>query len=155
MSREHKIYVRYRKPFSKDLKNALVGLFSRYSHAELYVAFNTYTSTMRNGVVKIPEYRTDAKYVEHVFKVTEYEKDIILNRFKEIEGKKYDWRAVLLYPYFRFLLQNKDRYYCSEVVSYMLQDLFVVPLQVTPSELHHYINMYLSLPMHDWRLLHE
>lgn len=152
---KYNLYIRYRKPLSKDIKNALVGLFSKYSHAEIYIAFNTYTATMEDGVVKIPSYRKDADYIEHVFQVTECEKDIILDRFKQIEGKKYDWRAVILYPYFKFLLQNKDRYYCSEVVTYMLQDIFNIPLQLTPSELYDYINMYLTTPMHEWRIEDE
>ena len=100
-----------------------------YSHVELNINGNSYSSSSRDGGVRM-------KYIDVLsgsWDLFEVEADELyaLNWFNRNAGKKYDWAGI-----FRFLLpflpHAKDQYFCNEAVASMLK--MKNPSDDTPDE---------------------
>lgn len=115
-----------------EVRNLLrTGKFKKviYSHVELNINGNSYSSSARDGGIRM-------KYID-VFSgswdLFEIEADELyaLNWFNRNAGKKYDWAGI-----FRFLLpflpHVKDQYFCNEAVASMLK--MKNPSDDTPDE---------------------
>lgn len=100
-----------------------------YSHVELNINGNSYSSSARDGGVRM-------KYIDMFsgsWDLFEIEADALhaLDWFDKNKGKKYDWAGI-----FRFLLpflpHAKDQYFCNEAVASMLN--MENPSDDTPDE---------------------
>jgi hypothetical protein len=73
--------------------------------------------------------------------------DIVMDWLATIEGKPYDWRGIILTQIFPLRFQSKDKWFCSELVTKVLQLLLVKetldlePHLVSPGDLAKLFNI--------------
>jgi hypothetical protein len=108
---------------------------SKYSHTEIILNERWFSSSprtpsgVRSKLIKKEKGKWD--YIEIDLELNQI--NSILNNFKLEEGKKYDWAGIFLSQFFPFRIQNKNKWFCSEIVSYLLQKAEVIDDNRLPS----------------------
>jgi len=105
---------------------------SKYIHAELIIDDNWITSN--------PETGFSIKTLGRV-KLTSKHMDILANWIDGIKGTKYDYLGILMSQFLPLSIDNRHKYFCSEVVTRILQIigyeevLDLLPQNVSPADL--------------------
>ena len=141
-----KLYISFHKP--KSLLGYLISLrtFGKYAHSELVYNDVVYLSNP-GGIRKQKfEYKSNMD-------IYELDKNIdistVLSEFKKLEGKGYDYLAILLSQLLELQIDSNDKYFCSELCIYLinkgLQDTLTFDLkeikdnEFSPNKLYKYL----------------
>lgn len=122
-----------------DINDWIVRLAtnSRFSHCELVRLrddgqYDCYSSSARDKGVrhKVMDLPSDKWTLVPVQVANEYE---VIGRFNTAINRKYDYKGVLRFA-LPFLSSGKDKWFCSELVAYMLK--YPSPHSYTPKDLY-------------------
>ena len=109
---------------------------SSYSHCELVIDGLCYSSSPRDGGVRMKYIYLDDNW--YTFDLpTHYTKEQALSWFVENAGKKYDWVGAIT-SIFPFQFHAGNKYFCSEACANMLG--LYDPKSYTPQQLLDYFS---------------
>ena len=112
-----KLYISFHKP--KSIVGLLITLrtLGKYSHCEL--VYNDYVYLSNPGGVRIkPFVRKDNM---DIFELDSHiEIQIVLEEFKKLKGKGYDYGAILFSQLLELGIEHKDKYFCSELCIHLI-----------------------------------
>ena len=112
-----KLYISFHKP--KSIVGLLITLrtLGKYSHCELI--YNDYVYLSNPGGVRIkPFVRKDNMDIYELD--SHIEIPIVLEEFKKIKGKGYDYGAILFSQLLELGIEHKDKYFCSELCIHLI-----------------------------------
>lgn len=97
--------------------------WSDANHVAIEVHGYVYESNHRDGVFKTPAvlWRHN-KEILNTIDLPALNAETVENRLKAEVGKKYDWLNLFCYP-LRCDYQHKNRWTCSELIAYAIQEL--------------------------------
>lgn len=126
---------------------------SEYHHVELILNNNWISSDSDTGVVvrELKPLKDNWDYI-NLPSVTllplHYD---ILNKFiKKVDGNKYDWKGIILSQTIPLSMNNKNKWFCSELVTKLLQIIVVEevidlePNEVAPKDLYDIFSRYIK-----------
>jgi putative cytoplasmic protein len=112
-----KLYISFHRP--KSIVGLLITLrtLGKYSHCEL--VYNDYVYLSNPGGVRIKPfiYKNNMDIYEldsHI------EIPIVLEEFKKLKGKGYDYGAILFSQLLELGIEHKDKYFCSELCLHLI-----------------------------------
>lgn len=112
-----KLHISFHKP--KSIVGLLITLrtLGKYSHCEL--VYNDYVYLSNPGGVRIkPFVRKDNM---DIFELDSHiEIQIVLEEFKKLKGKGYDYGAILFSQLLELGIEHKDKYFCSELCIHLI-----------------------------------
>ena len=112
-----KLYISFHKP--KSIIGALIALrtLGKYSHCEL--VYNGYVYLSNPGGVRIKPFIYKSNM--DIYKLDEnIDIPILLEEFKKIKGKGYDYWAIMLSQLLELGIEHKDKYFCSELCLHLI-----------------------------------
>ena len=141
-----KLYISFHRP--KTILGLLITLrtLGKYSHCEF--VYNDYVYYSNPGGVRVKPF---------VYKdnMDIYELDenidipILLEEFKKIKGRGYDYWAILLSQLLELGIEHKDKYFCSELCIHLINKALddsltyklktLKPSVFSPSKLYKYL----------------
>lgn len=109
---------------------------SKYSHVELVINSDWYSTSPREGKVRrkklIPkEWHWD--FVEVQANISH-----VVDLYDKTRGSKYDWKGIWLTQFFPFDRHSKNKYFCSEWCAKALQ--LDKPYKYSPGRLYKKVN---------------
>lgn len=104
-------------------------LVTQYPHAGIVVDGVLYEATFKHGVHSVKFDQTGW----HLFTIDKVDKNDLLTRFKQVEGRPYDWFSLLAFVV-PFRVTVAKWFYCYELCSFML-DGNIPAKRVTPETL--------------------
>ena len=107
-----KLYISFHKP--KSIVGLLISIrtLGKYSHCEL--VYNDYVYLSNPGGVRIKPFVR--KENMDIFELDNHiEIPIVLEEFKRLKGKGYDYGAILFSQLLELGIEHKDKYFCSEL----------------------------------------
>ena len=113
-----------------DWSDKLIRLWTRskYSHTELVIDDLWYSSSPRDGEVRIKYITPKPGHWDFIeIDVTKEQKENMLNFFNSQIGKKYDFKGIFLSQVLPFNIQDPEKWFCSEIdskaliISYVLK----------------------------------
>nr|DAN82278.1 MAG TPA: cysteine peptidase [Bacteriophage sp.] len=112
-----KLYISFHKP--KSLIGFLITLrtLGKYSHCELI--YNDYVYYSNPGGVRVKPF----VYKDNmdIYELDEnIEISIVLEEFKKLKGKGYDYLAILFSQLFEIGIEKKNKYFCSELCLFLI-----------------------------------
>tara|TARA_B100000085_G_C18413371_1_gene459569 strand:+ start:71 stop:547 length:477 start_codon:yes stop_codon:yes gene_type:complete len=122
-----KIYVAFYKGKGNFI-NAIVRWWtkSEFSHAELilpdkvtWIGISPFIKSQVCRRIVLDVDRKDWKIVS--IEVTQEQLNIILDFYNETKGRGYDWVGMLLSQFLPWRIKTKNKWYCSEWISYALR----------------------------------
>lgn len=140
------LYISFHKP--KSLLGYLISLrtLGKYSHCEFIL--NNYVYLANPGGVRKKIY----KPIENadIFEMHEHiQIPIVLSEFKKINGKGYDYGAILFAQLLELGIQHEDKFFCSEFCLYLINKGLdesltyklkqLKPSSFSPSKLYKYL----------------
>jgi len=90
-------------------------LVTRYPHAGIVIDGVLYDATLKNGV----KAQTFDSTGWDLFKIEKTDKETMISRFKQVEGRPYDWFSLLAFVV-PFRVSVAQWFYCYELCSFML-----------------------------------
>ena len=114
---KNKLYISFHRP--KSIIGLLISLrtLGKYSHCELI--YNDYVYLSNPGGVRIkPFVRKDNMDIYELD--SHIEVPIVLEEFKKIKGKGYDYGAILFSQLLELGIEHKDKYFCSELCIHLI-----------------------------------
>jgi ribosomal protein S17E len=126
-----KIVVAFEKKLSDNkatrIKQSLIKKWtkSEYFHVEIIIDGYWYSADTKRGLIKrkLKPLKDSYDYLT-VFPSTCQENKRLAAEFIDSQvGKKYDWAAIYLTQLLKIGIENKDRWFCSEIVAKVLQIL--------------------------------
>ena len=143
-----RIKIAFRQKSNKD-KNKLLNWSirfltkSKFHHVELIINDTWISSSNTSGGFRIrplePIKQEDPRYIYHDLGSVELtsEQDEIITRFMENQlDSEYDYSGIIFSQLFPFSKHSKRRWFCSEIVTKLLQlHLVEETLELTPSEI--------------------
>jgi len=118
---------------------------SKYIHAELIIDDNWITSNPETGFSIKTNRPVDDDLYDYIdlgrVKLTSKHMDILANWIDGIKGTKYDYLGILMSQFLPLSIDNRHKYFCSEVVTRILQIigyeevLDLLPQNVSPADL--------------------
>jgi len=118
---------------------------SKYFHVEMIIGEKWISSSPEVGAVYIHKLKpiTDKNF-DYVNIIIPTEKVIDMMYFAESQvGKEYDWKGIFLSQTIDMNIENKNKWFCSEIVSEMLKiggiDLELPSNQYSPGDLYRII----------------
>ena len=141
-----KLYISFHRP--KSIVGLLISLrtLGKYSHCEF--VYNDYVYLSNPGGVRIKPfvYKDNMDIFELDSRI---EIPIVLEEFKWLKGKGYDYGAILFSQLLELGIEHKDKYFCSELCLHLinkgLDDSLTYNLktlkanQFSPSKLYKYL----------------
>lgn len=112
-----KLYISFHKP--KSIVGLLITLrtLGKYSHCEL--VYNDYVYLSNPGGVRIKPFIY--KDNMDIFELDSHiEIPIVLEEFKRLKGKGYDYWAIFLAQLLELGIEHKDKYFCSELCIHLI-----------------------------------
>lgn len=101
---------------------------SPYSHCEIVIDYKWYSSSPRDGKVREKIIHPRSKNWEYIdIDLSSTDIENIRNFFNEQEGKKYDYIGIILSQVLPLGIDNKNKWFCSEICSRALQNIGKVP----------------------------
>ena len=141
-----KLYISFHKP--KSIVGLLITLrtLGKYSHCELI--YNDYVYLSNPGGIRIKPFIY--KDNMDIFELDSHiEIPIVLEEFKRLKGKGYDYWAIFLAQLLELGIEHKDKYFCSELCLHLinkgLDDSLTYNLKTlkasafSPSKLYRYL----------------
>lgn len=130
----------------------LIGKFikSKYYHTELIINDLWISSNNKEGVTIKERFETNEEWDYYEFPVMEIlEKDYetILSYIRKQDDKSYDYLGIVLSQFIPFSIHNRQKYFCSEIVTRVLQLFLIeevldlVPNNTSPKDLALIYNM--------------
>lgn len=130
----------------------LIGKFikSKYYHTELIINDLWISSNTKEGVTIKERFETNEEWDYYEFPVMEIlEKDYetILSYIRKQDDKSYDYLGIVLSQFIPFSIHNRQKYFCSEIVTRVLQLFLIeevldlVPNNTSPKDLALIYNM--------------
>lgn len=130
----------------------LIGKFikSKYYHTELIINDLWISSNSKEGVTIKENFQTNEEWEYYEFPVMEIlEKDYqtILSYIRKQDDKSYDYLGIVLSQFIPFSIHNRQKYFCSEIVTRVLQLFLIeevldlVPNNTSPKDLALIYNM--------------
>jgi len=118
---------------------------SMYSHCEIVVNRTHITVAPETGIViddAIPEDKTPKVWdiIELSYEVTQKQYLDCMQFIHSLEDAEYDWKGILLCQFLKIGLDRTDKWYCSELVSKILQILgeekmyYIEPHRINPGD---------------------
>jgi hypothetical protein len=104
-------------------------LVTQYPHAGIMIDGVLYEATFKHGVRSVKFDQTGW----HLFTIDKVDKNDLLTRFKQVEGRPYDWFSLLGFVV-PFRVTVAKWFYCYELCSFML-DGNIPAKRVTPETL--------------------
>ena len=111
------LYISFHKP--KDPIGFLISLrtLGKYSHCEFI--YNDYVYLSNPGGVQIKPFSCKDN-----MDIYELDKNIVvsvvLEEFKKLKGKGYDYRAIILSQLLELGIEHRDKYFCSELCLHLI-----------------------------------
>lgn len=146
MLEKDKLYISFHRP--KSLIGFLISLrtLGKYSHCEL--VYNDYVYLSNPGGVRIKPFVYKGNM--DIYELDSHiEIPIVLEEFKKLKGKEYDYSAILFSQLLELGIEHKDKYFCSELCLHLinkgLDDSLTYNLktlkanQFSPSKLYKYL----------------
>lgn len=118
---------------SGDIFDKIVRKWTKsiYSHCEIVDGNNWYSSSPRDGGVRIKTMKTYNP--EHWdFIDCNIDKERLISVFESNKYKGYDWVGIIFSHIFKFNINSKTRMYCSEFVA----EVIGIKTNITPGDLH-------------------
>ena len=140
------LYISFHKP--KSLLGSLISLrtLGKYSHCEFIL--NNYVYLANPGGVRKKVYKPIDN--ADIFELHEHiQIPVLLDEFTKVNGKGYDYKAILLAQLFELGIEHDDKFFCSELcihlinkgldesLTYKLKQL--KPSSFSPSKLYKYL----------------
>ena len=88
---------------------------SKYSHVEIVINKDWYSSSPRDGGVRIKQIVDDGNSWDFI--EVEIDKERLYQKYREYKGKGYDFKGILLSNILPFGWNSKDKATCSEFVA--------------------------------------
>jgi len=100
---------------------------SRYNHVEVILNNHWVSSSFEEGVYRKPLHKLNDKYEYKRLDITitQAHYNMVLNWIDEQVGKNYDRTGIMFAQLFPFNLDNRNAWFCSELVTKILQLLLV------------------------------
>lgn len=117
MLEKDKLYISFHRP--KSIVGLLITLrtLGKYSHCEL--VYNDYVYLSNPGGVRIKPFIY--KDNMDIFELDSHiEIPIVLEEFKRLKGKGYDYWAIFLAQLLELGIEHKDKYFCSELCLHLI-----------------------------------
>ena len=117
MLEKDKLYISFHRP--KSIVGLLISLrtLGKYSHCEL--VYNDYVYLSNPGGVRIKPFVR--KENMDIFELDNHiEVPIVLEEFKRLKGKGYDYGAILFSQLLELGIEHKDKYFCSELCLHLI-----------------------------------
>ena len=144
-NKKKRIRIAFRQKSGKDsIINKIIRFLtkSRFHHVELIIDDTWISTSSSTGFTMRPLEpikQEDTRYVYHdlgLVKITS-EQDRIITRFIENQlDSEYDYSGIIFSQLFPFSKHSKRRWFCSEIVTKLLQlHLVEETLELTPSEI--------------------
>ena len=112
-----KLYICFHKP--KTVLGLLISLrtLGKYSHCELM--YNDYVYLSNPGGVRIKPFVYKGNM--DIYELDSHiEIPIVLEEFKKLKGKGYDYSAILFSQLLELGIEHKDKYFCSELCLHLI-----------------------------------
>ena len=103
-----------------DWVDLLIRVFtnSKYSHVEIVCNKDWYSSSPRDGGVRIKQIVDDGNSWDFI--EVDIDKDRLYQKYREYKGKGYDFKGILLSNILPIGCHSKDKATCSEFVADIL-----------------------------------
>lgn len=111
------LYISFHKP--KSLLGYLISLrtLGKYSHCEFIL--NDYVYLSNPGGVRKKIYKPIDN--ADIFELHEHiQIPVLLDEFTKVNGKGYDYRAILFAQLFELGIEHDDKFFCSEFCLYLI-----------------------------------
>lgn len=124
---------------------------SKYFHTEIVLGDKWISSDPNEGVYikEIKSYNKDEWdfVIFENISISERDFNIIIDYIKKQDDKKYDFLGILLSQFIPFSFHNRNRYFCSELCTKILQLFLIeevldlIPNNTSPGDLAKIFNM--------------
>lgn len=104
---------------------------SKYSHVEIIINKDWYSSSPRDGGVRIKQIVDDGNSWDFI--EVEIDKERLYQKYREYKGKGYDFKGILLSNILPFGWNSKDKTTCSEFVADVIG--FLKPEKYNPQDI--------------------
>lgn len=103
-----------------DWVDLLIRVFtnSKYSHVELVHNKDWYSSSPRDGGVRVKQIQDDGNSWDFI--EVDIDKEILYQKYREYKGRGYDFKAILLSNILPIGWHSKGKMTCSEFVADVL-----------------------------------
>ena len=142
------------KGFFSKIYAALIKIWtcSKYFHSEIIID-NYWISSYPGCGVELHQLESDFSKDWDYFKVvvptlTKAQEKIFWNYIKDQKDTGYDWKGIFFSQIFKFGINNNKKWFCSEIVTKILQMLYFspvlkcVPNKISPAKLYKLIKNY-------------
>ena len=155
--KKDKLYICFHKP--KGLLGYLITLrtFGKYAHCEMVLNDYVYYTNPGGARIKPFIYKSymDIYEINLPFSV-----DYFIEQFKKYQGKGYDYWAIVLSQLLELDIEDKERYFCSELclilINKLMDDSLTYNLksikanQFSPSKLYKYLKFMEIIGEKEW-----
>lgn len=135
------------KGFKGKLLDKIICLWTLgpFSHVEFVTDDNgyewtAYSSSPRENITRWKKILKSNKWLEVSIDHLNLDKEKVLQICKQEENKKYDYVSIFFTFVFRFGLQSKNKWFCSEICAHIINscgyNLNVKPHKVHPNKLY-------------------
>ena len=111
------LYISFHKPTQPIGYLISLWTLGKYSHAEFI--YNDYVFLANPGGVRMSLF-----IYKNNIDIYELDKNIVvsvvLEEFKKLKGKGYDYRAIILSQLLKLGIEHKDKYFCSELCLHLI-----------------------------------
>ena len=118
--KKNKLYICFHKP--QGLLGYLIALrtLGKYSHCEMVLNDYVYYTNPGGARIKPFIYKNymDIYEINLPFNINKF-----IEEFKKLQGKGYDYWAILLSQLIEINIEDKDRYFCSELCLILINKL--------------------------------
>lgn len=115
--KKNTLYICFHRPTRPIGYLISLWTFGKYSHAEFI--YNDYVYLSNPGGVQIKPFSCKDN-----IDIYELDKNIVvsvvLEEFKKLKGKGYDYRAIILSQLLKLGIEHKDKYFCSELCLHLI-----------------------------------
>ena len=115
-----------------DWIDLLIRVFtnSKYSHVEIVINKDWYSSSPRDGGVRIKQIVEDGNSWDFI--EVEIDKDRLYQKYREYKGRGYDFKGILLSNILQIGWHSKNKATCSEFVADVLG--YLEPEKYSPQD---------------------
>ena len=115
-----------------NLVDLLIRVFtnSKYSHVEIVINKDWYSSSPRDGGVRIKQIVDDGNSWDFI--EVDIDKERLYEKYREYRGRGYDFKGILLSNILPIGWHSKDKVTCSEFVADALG--YIEPSKYSPQD---------------------
>ena len=104
---------------------------SKYSHVEIVCNKDWYSSSPRDGGVRVKQIVNDSNSWDFI--EVDIDKERLYQKYREYKGRGYDFKGILLSNILPIGLHNKNKATCSEFVADVLG--YLEPSKFSPQDI--------------------